>query len=83
MIGKYFHSIVDGIVFWQGKVIGNPAPGWYLVQLFDWIMGTKNICRLVKLEDMKEWLFYPDSDSMKYSYEYGVAREGGPYRKKA
>ena len=34
LVGQYFHSIEDGYLQWQGTVIGNPEPGWYLLQLF-------------------------------------------------
>jgi hypothetical protein len=37
LIGKYFHSADEtSKVEWQGLVIGEPHPAWYLVQLFDW-----------------------------------------------
>jgi hypothetical protein len=81
LLGQYFHSLnADGKVEWQGTVIGNPEPGWYLVQLFEWMAGEANVRRLFKVEDMANWLFYENADAMKYSYEHGVAREGGIYR---
>jgi hypothetical protein len=80
LIGQFFHSIEDGKINWQGVVIGNPLPGWYLVQLYEWLMGEPNVQRLVKIEEMHTWLFYDSSESMVYSYDHGVAREGGPYR---
>jgi hypothetical protein len=84
LIGQYFHSLDDqGQVEWQGVVIGCPEPGWYYLQLFEWTMGEPNVRRLVKFEDMTTWLFYEDADCMKFSYEYGSARAGGPYRKEA
>jgi len=67
-------------VEWQGVVVGNPEPGWYLVQLFEWLMGEPNLRRLVKIEDMEHWLFYEDVEAMKFSYDHGTAREGGKYR---
>lgn len=45
-------------------------------------MGEPNVRRLVRIEDMEHWLFYEDADAMKFSYDYGSAREGGPYRKR-
>ena len=84
LLGQCFHSIGkdDGQVEWQGVVIGNPEPGWYLLQLFEWAMGEPNVRRLVQIEDMEHWLFYEDSDAMKFSYDHGCAREGGKYRKR-
>lgn len=80
LVGQFFHSIKDGGVNWQGNVIGNPEPGWYLVQLYEWLLGEPNVQRLVKFEDMTGWLFYDTTEQMQFSYEYGVAREGGPFR---
>jgi hypothetical protein len=81
-VGMFFHSLKDGEVHWQGTVLSSPEQGWYLVQLFEWFSGSPNVCRLVRFEDMQDWLFYPDCEAMKFSYEYGAAREGGPYNKK-
>lgn len=82
LIGQFFHSIGKdtGKIQWQGCIIGNPEPGWYLVQLFEWAMGEPNVRRLVRIEDMEGWLFYPDGEAMTHSYEYGIARAGGNYR---
>lgn len=81
LIGQYFHSINEkGKIEWQGVVIGRPEPCWYLVQLFEWLMGEPNVRRLVNIEAMSNWLFYEDEDSMIYSYKNGIARAGGPYR---
>ena len=81
LVGQYFHSIgPDGMLLWQGIVIGNPQPGWYLLQLFEWLMGEPNVRRLVRIEEMTTWLFYPDDVTMAHSYERGVARAGGKYR---
>ncbi len=82
LVGQYFHSLGkdDGKVEWQGVIIGNPEPGWYLVQLFEWLMGEPNVRRLVRIEDMADWLLYEDAKSMKFSWDKGLAREGGKYR---
>lgn len=83
LIGKFFHSLnSEGNVEWQGCVVGSPEPGWYLLQLCEWMMGEPNVMRLVRIEEMNSWLFYPNSESMTHSYDEGAAREGGPYRKK-
>lgn len=82
LVGHYFHSIGrdDGKVEWQGVVIENPEPGWYLVQLFGWLMGDPNVQRLVHIESMEHWLFYENAEAMTFSYERGVAQKGGRYR---
>ena len=71
LVGKYFHSANENNkVDWQGVVIGEPHPGWYLVQLFDWGSGKPNVQRLVPIEKMTAWLFYPDRDAMTSSSTY-------------
>ncbi len=62
VVGKYFHSANEtNKVEWQGVVIGEPHPGWYLVQLFEWASGEPSVQRLVPIEKMIHWLFYPDA----------------------
>jgi hypothetical protein len=74
LVGCFFHQIKDEKVGWQGVVVGRPEPGLYLVQLFEWLMGEPNVRRLVKVEDMANWLFYEDGEQMVHSYDYGVAK---------
>ena len=65
LVGKYFHGANENNkVECQGVVIGEPHPGWYLVQLFDWASGNPSVQRLVPIEKMIAWLFYPDRDAM-------------------
>jgi hypothetical protein len=71
LVGKYFHSANENDkVEWQGVVIGEPHPGWYLVQLFDWASGEASVQRLVPIEKMIGWLFYSDRDAMTSSSAY-------------
>lgn len=76
MICKYFHSreSEDADVNWQGIVLSQPEPGWYLVQLFAWTHGGETAQRLVPLGSMVHWYFYPDSETMIDQYEHGSAR---------
>jgi hypothetical protein len=68
LVGKYFHSASEtSKIEWQGMIIGEPHPGWYLVQLFDWGSGEPSVQRLVPIEKMIGWLFYPDADAMTFS----------------
>jgi hypothetical protein len=65
LVGKYFHSANENNkVEWQGVVIGEPHPGWYLVQLLEWASGEPSVQRLVPIEKMIGWVFYPDRDAM-------------------
>lgn len=83
LIGQFFHSINgQGVVEWQGCILGSPSPGWYYVQLYEWGFGEANVRRIVPFGIINNWLFYSTSDEMRHSYDHGVAREGGPYRKK-
>jgi hypothetical protein len=83
LIGQCFHSLdEEKQIQWQGQVIGNPEPGLYLVQLFEWMWGNPSVRRLMKIEDMLDWLFYENAGAMNESYAHGLAREGGPYRKR-
>ena len=71
LVGKYFHGANESNkVEWQGVVIGEPQPGWYLVQLFDWTSGKPSVQRLVPIEKMNAWLFYPDRAAMTSSSTY-------------
>jgi hypothetical protein len=82
ILGQFFHSVSkDKQLLEQGVVLSNPEPGWYYLQLFEWGFGEANVRKLEKIENMANWLFYEDANAMKYSYEYGAARENGPYRK--
>jgi hypothetical protein len=67
--GHFFHSYnKDGLVEWQGKVIGNPEPGIYLVQLYEWLVGAESCRKLVNIQDMIPWSFYETSEEMNNSY---------------
>jgi hypothetical protein len=66
-VGKYFHSANEtNKIEWQGVVIGEPHPGWYLVQLFEWSSDGPRVQRLVPIEKMICWLFYPDAAAMTF-----------------
>jgi hypothetical protein len=70
MIGKHFHSFdTEGCVAWQGRIVGNPEPGWYLVQLYEWMLGHESIQKLVQIADMAAWDFYESQDDMLFAYE--------------
>lgn len=75
LTGKFFHSINQkGYIEWQGYVVGGIQDGFYLVQLFEWMMGEQNICYIVHFTEMLGWFFYKTADQMTYSYDYGVAK---------
>jgi len=79
LVGQFFHSLNEqGEVTWQGYVVSNPEPGWYLLQLFEWFTGSPSVRRIMRIEDMAAWLFYPNEEAMQFAYEHGAARDRGP-----
>ena len=79
--GCFFHTLNENEkIQFQGMVIGQIETGFYLVQLFDWLMGEPSIRKVVRVEEMTVWLLYESSEQMNYSWEHGTARKGGTYR---
>ena len=40
LLGRYFHTRgEDHEVGYQGRIIGRPEPGWYVVEHYKWGMG--------------------------------------------
>lgn len=58
LIGKYFHSLKNGKVNWQGKIVSELPDNKYLVQLFSWVDGAATNQEIVELDDMNGWRFY-------------------------
>jgi hypothetical protein len=69
LVGQFFHAFENGRIDWQGRVIGNPAPSVYQIQLFEWLMGEPSIRLLVKIDDMLEWEFYGSQELMNDAWE--------------
>ena len=67
VVGKYFHSANENNkVEWQGMVIGEPHPGWYSVQRCEWASGEPKVQRLVPIEKIVGWLYYPDARAITF-----------------
>ena len=62
LVGLFFHSFKDGEMFWQGRVAGNPEPGWYLVELHSWFDGGLSNLEIVRIESMSGWWFYDNAE---------------------
>ena len=78
LVGKYFRSANEtNKVEWQGAVIAEPHSGWYLVQLFEWGSGEPTEQRLVPIEKMIGWSFYPDTDAMMSGSKRSLALDSG------
>ncbi|WP_328645313.1 hypothetical protein OHS58_35015 [Amycolatopsis sp. NBC_00348] len=44
--------------------MAEPAPGWFLVELFSWVMGESSDQQLVPIDQMAGWRFYDDATWM-------------------
>jgi hypothetical protein len=73
LVGSFFHS--DHTRGWQGCVVAEPHPGIYLVELFEWIVGSSSTQKLVRFEDMADWQFYDTAEWMTNEYTHGGLAE--------
>jgi hypothetical protein len=63
LIGKYFLTFEkDRKLKWQGQVIAEPNPGYYLCDLFEWISGTRNKTMLIRVDGMRGFDFFNNRD---------------------
>jgi hypothetical protein len=63
LVGKFFHTFdAQGNIKWQGAVTAEPTPGYFLVQLYDWLLGSPNRKELIHIAQMVGWRFYDDAD---------------------
>ena len=70
LVGLYFLAFTPppaNVLSYQGKVLSQPYPGWFLVQYYDWIMGAPNDIRLFKIEEMSAWFFYDDVEIWRHA----------------
>jgi len=75
LIGKFFHKFcIGGRIQEQGRILTSPAPGYFIVQQFEWLTGSQSFTgtRLVTLEQIarERWSFYADAADMDESYRY-------------
>jgi hypothetical protein len=83
LVGSFFHGQGGQFHSYQGCVVGEPSPGVYLVEFFGWIAGESTNQRLVRIDEMTEWLFYDDAVWMNNAYEHGVSQRWERQRKAA
>lgn len=70
IVGKHFHSFHDyGIVNWQGRILSEPTPSTFLVQLYSWIDGNETEQKLISFAEMENWRFYSSDKEMVKAYE--------------
>lgn len=80
LAGRWFHTTrtcdcprAARVASWQGKVIGEPAPGVLLIELYEWLMGEPYGQELISLPDFmsKQPVLYDGPDDMRFSYSHG------------
>ena len=86
LIGKFFH-VLDEFeregskqveLCGQGWICGKVEPGWYMLQMFDWIMGEAGSKRVASISDISGFLLYDTKEEMKESFETGEASKYRP-----
>jgi len=83
IVGRFFHSFVEGRVHWQGRVLSQETEGGiYLVQLFEWFLGEPSDMVLVNLQDMMGWKFYDSVEHMNDAYDRKYREEAERHAKK-
>ena len=75
LVGKSFHSFKNGIVEWQGRILGEPSAGVFLIQLYSWIDGRETDQKLIPFSEMQDWAFYASDEAMIAAYENKYAAE--------
>lgn len=73
---KFFYGVeedVDITTYWFGRVIGSPAPGWFLLQGMNIETGSAfDHCTLRSAKDMEDWKFFWRYDGVKeHIQKYG------------
>lgn len=72
LVGHWFHTYdaknPQRIVY-QGQILKSIEPDSFLVQLYDWILGSPGKQRLARLSQMAAWTFYDSAADMQAAYE--------------
>jgi hypothetical protein len=52
LVGRGFHTVDDdGATCWQGEVIADLGGGYFLVQLFSWLMGEDSTQHVLQMNE--------------------------------
>lgn len=81
LIGKYFHTFKGDELRWQGQVSAELGEGYFLVQLFDWLVGQPNNMKVVHLGNMTGWNFYDDADYWRQKGDEASRRANRKYER--
>lgn len=68
LVGKWFHSMRDGRINWQGKVLADVSDGMVLIQLFSFLDGEPTQQQIQPIAGMSDWLFYDTNEDMLISH---------------
>ena len=71
--GKFFHTFEDDKWKWQGCVLSQPAEGYFLVQLFEAVLGEPSSRKVIHIGEMTDWTFYRSEEEWR---EEGYRRIG-------
>lgn len=69
LVGKFFHTYPDGVLEHQGEILARLDDGTYLVQLYEFLMGTASEQYIERLANMAGWKFYDSLEDWHYAYE--------------
>ena len=73
LLGLLFHNYKEDnplVIYNQGRVISYLENGYYLVQLFEWLMGTESNQKIFHISKMITWDFYTTPDDMHDAYDH-------------
>ena len=71
LTGRCFHvmKVDSNEVERQGRVIGTPHEGYFLVLYYDYMTGGPSYEGLVHISKMDCWRFYRNEEQMRTAYE--------------
>jgi hypothetical protein len=82
LVGRYFHTFTDeGLVEYQGVVLGEPHHGFFLVRTFEWLAGSPYCERLYRIDDMLDWWFYDEAEWMTNTYDHDLSHRSSKAEK--
>lgn len=82
MAGRYFYTIDNGVLHYQGQIIAHlREERLILVQFYSWIAGEDTDQCLVRLEELlwnettkTGWMLFDDIEQFHFAYQEGSAR---------
>jgi hypothetical protein len=75
LVGKFFHTYNGDVLKCQGQILSRVGNGLYLVQTFEWLMGTEYEQHIESLANMTSWKFYNCPEDMQLAYARYVSQQ--------